>query len=276
MQQNKPIVWFRADGNSSIGLGHVVRSLALAELLAEYFDCRFLIRNPSENLKVQILSVCSTLVELDNDIDILQDAQNLTEQHFKANDLVVLDGYHFTTHYQQIVKKNGSKLVCIDDIYAYPFLADAIINHAGGIYPSHYKALPETKFYLGLQYALLRSPFRIAAATRPQHRYSWQNMFICLGGADPNNETLKVLEIVTKHSLLDTYFVVVGSAYLHLEALMAFIQDSSSRIILRQRLDAAEMVVQMQQCAIAVCSPSTVAFEYLSVGGTALHTLNSG
>ena len=267
MQQNKPIVWFRADGSATIGLGHVVRSLALAELLAVHFECRFLIRSPSENLKAQILSVCSNLVELDDTAEILQEAQNLVEQHFKADDLVVLDGYHFTTDYQQVIKTKGCKLVCIDDIYAYPFLADAIINHAGGIYPSHYQALRETKFYLGLQYALLRTPFRNAATQRQQHFYNWQNIFICLGGADPHNETLKVLETVTKYPSFDTYFVVVGSAYLHLEALMAFIQSSSSRIVLRQSLHAEEMVNQMQQCATAICSPSTIAFEYLSVGG---------
>ena len=40
----KPKIYIRADGNSGIGLGHVIRSLALAEMLKEDFNCIFATR----------------------------------------------------------------------------------------------------------------------------------------------------------------------------------------------------------------------------------------
>ena len=41
----KQRVYFRADGHAKMGLGHVIRSLALAEMLKEDFDCYFIIRS---------------------------------------------------------------------------------------------------------------------------------------------------------------------------------------------------------------------------------------
>ena len=37
-------ILFRADGNEEIGYGHVIRSLALADMLKENFECIFVTR----------------------------------------------------------------------------------------------------------------------------------------------------------------------------------------------------------------------------------------
>jgi len=263
----KPIVWFRADGNTTIGLGHVIRSLSLVEMLLPSFDCRFIIRAPFESLKHQIETVCHIVVLPDTPSSDTIEAEMICNFYFKKEDIVVLDGYHFTTDYQQIIKQKGCQLVCIDDIYTYPFLADVIINHAGNIQPSHYQATTKTKFYLGLKYALLRSPFRKAAQQKAFLKRTNRNIFVCLGGADPNNDTQKVLEIIFQAQGIDTYYVVIGSAYKHHSSLDRFLALSGKAIKLLQNINAEEMLQTMQECAVAVCSPSTVAYEYLSVGG---------
>ncbi len=45
MENNKPKIYFRADGNATMGLGHVIRSLALAEMSNDIFDCHFKIKH---------------------------------------------------------------------------------------------------------------------------------------------------------------------------------------------------------------------------------------
>ena len=64
-------IYFRADGNAQIGLGHVIRSLALAEILKDEFACHFIIRKPLQTLKEEILKVCKSIIilpETTNDI----------------------------------------------------------------------------------------------------------------------------------------------------------------------------------------------------------------
>jgi UDP-2,4-diacetamido-2,4,6-trideoxy-beta-L-altropyranose hydrolase len=260
---NKPKVYFRADGNAQIGLGHVFRSLALAEMLSESFDCHFVIRNPLASLKTHILAVCKSIVELPETEDSTAETAHLLSI-INKNEIIVLDGYHFRTDYQNAFKNHGVKVVCLDDIYAYHFTADVVINHAGGIAKSDYSAEKYTQFYLGLQYALLRKPFREIAKNKVEKP---NNLFICLGGADPQNDTLDILKKVEKTGEQNTCFLIVGGAYLHQKSLNDFLKNTTLKVELLNNLSADEMIFYMNQCARAITPPSTVSYEYLSTGG---------
>lgn len=266
LNNNKPRVYFRADGNAKMGLGHVFRSLALAEMLAQDFHCTFIIRQPLPILRQQILEICDELLELPTS-DTLSEAKYLTTHHLESDDIIVLDGYHFTTDYQQVIKNTGTKVVCIDDIKSYHFVADAVINHAGGLTPMDYSTADDTVLFLGLEYALLRQPFRVAAAHR-QSVGNTEHLFICLGGADPKNDTLAVLQHCEKIDAIVQIHLVLGGAYLHENALKDYLSSSNLRITIHRNLDAEQMVALMQQCGTAITPPSTIAYEYLSVGGT--------
>ena len=260
-------LYIRADGNAQMGLGHVIRSLALAEMLSADFDCHFLIRMPIRLLIPQIKAVCEELIVLPEPENDLAEADFLNHSVLPPESLVVLDGYHFTTEYQRLLKKARHTLVCIDDIHASPFLADAVINHAGGAQPTDYETADYTKLYLGLSYLLARSPFRAAARKRVPLEMREEAVFICFGGADPNNETLTTLQKCEALPTLKKCYVILGSAYLHQEALDQFIAQSKLEIVKLNNLSAEEMVIYMQKCRAAITSPSTVAYEYLSVGG---------
>ncbi len=265
MLQKKAKVYFRADGNAKIGLGHIFRSLALAEMLAQDFDCHFIIKSPLENIKKELFKYSVAVTTLNDSISNINEA-NILATDLQKDSILVLDGYHFDTAYQRAFKEKKHKIVCIDDIHAYPFLADAIINHAGGVTEQYYKALPTTQFYLGLAYALLRKPFREAAKNKKVEKKD--NIFICLGGADPNNDTLRVLETMASIGEKSVIHLVLGGAYLHEATLQKFISKNHLTIKVYQQLSAEKMVHLMNKCARAITPPSTISYEYLSTGGT--------
>lgn len=259
-------IFFRTDGNSQIGLGHIFRSLALADLLQPYFESVFFIQQPIETIKERISAV-GTLVELPLTDDLDQEAQFLVDNHLSGKEIVVLDGYHFRTSYQKIIKTKPVQLVCIDDIYAYPFWADAIINHAGGIQASIYNKKPTTCCYLGLDYALLQAPFLAAARSKNYTQQESNTLFICLGGADPKNDTLKVLKLIATKNSTASIFLVLGASYQHQDVLDAYLKNSSLNVTKLSNLSATEMVTYMERSSAAICPPSTISYEYLSVGG---------
>ncbi|HKK74711.1 MAG TPA: UDP-2,4-diacetamido-2,4,6-trideoxy-beta-L-altropyranose hydrolase [Saprospiraceae bacterium] len=264
---DKTNVYFRADGHPQIGVGHVIRSLALADMLKEQFSCHFIIRSPLETLTAQILETCVSIIELPDTDDDLQEARLLSDKYLTGEEIVVLDGYHFVTAYQQVIKDKGCKLVCIDDIHTYHFVADVVINHAGGIKPADYSVEPYTQFCLGLKYALLRKPFREAAKHRTYPDRQDNHVFICLGGADPRNATLAVLKRCESIETIEKVFLVIGPAYLHKTSLRTFLEQSELDVELLENLSAEEMVRYMKKCGLAITPASTVAYEYLSVGG---------
>jgi len=214
--KSKTQVYIRADGNSQIGLGHVIRSLSLAEMVGVYFDCHFIIRNPPSILKSQILDVCKSIIELPDTDNNEAEVRMLTRDYLNGKEIVILDGYHFQTEYQRIIKNKGCYLVCIDDIHAYHFVADAIINHIGGITEDRYSKESYTKLFLGPEYSLIRKEFWQSqkngdALRRESNSYS--NCLLCMGGSDPNNCTQKMLFHLTKIKTIESINIVIGETY---------------------------------------------------------------
>jgi spore coat polysaccharide biosynthesis predicted glycosyltransferase SpsG/RimJ/RimL family protein N-acetyltransferase len=152
----------------------------------------------------------------------------------------------------------------IDDIHAFSFYSKVIINHSGGITPMDYRSLPGTQFYLGPQYALLRKPF-LQAAKNKRNVIADNNCFLCFGGADPQNHTMQVLQSQKPRNLFSHFHVVVGKAYRFKKELDLFAQEEN--ITVHFAVSPQEIVAIMQQCSFAICSPSTIVYEYLSVGG---------
>ena len=263
---SKPKIVFRTDGNSRIGLGHIIRTLALADMLSKNFECIFAIQNPPLVIKNQLSTISSYLIDLPITTDYKSEAISFSEEYLNGNEIVVLDGYYFSTLYQKAIKDKGCKLVCVDDVHAYHFLADAVINHAEGITTDMYSTEAYTQYLLGFKHALLRTPFLKAAENRISVELN-NNVFICLGGADPNNDTLNVLKKCEKIKPINKYYLVVGSAYCYYKSLKNYIEKSKMDIALFSNLSAEEMVDKMKLCSHGITSASTVAYEYLSVGG---------
>ena len=157
-----PTIFFRADGNSTIGLGHVIRSLALVSILKKAFNCVFVIKNPSEPLALLLNKECKYVYLIDAETSV-EDEKKFFLKLITMTSTVVLDGYHFHSEFQKSIKQIGCKLVCIDDIANVHFYADYIINHCGGNILKNYKTEPYTSYCFGPAYALLRSSFRTAS-----------------------------------------------------------------------------------------------------------------
>jgi len=85
----KPKVFIRADGNSQIGLGHLVRCIALANMLKENFEIAFVCRDIPEDLKLDIEKVNMIVKIIEDERDFL----NMIE----PGSIVVLDNYEFDT-----------------------------------------------------------------------------------------------------------------------------------------------------------------------------------
>ena len=103
-------IYFRADASATIGYGHFIRSLALADMLKNDFDCTFFTTSPSPYQIAEMGKVCN-YISL-NEETKFKDFINL----LVGDEIVVLDNYFFTTEHQKQIKEKGCKLVCIDDM----------------------------------------------------------------------------------------------------------------------------------------------------------------
>jgi len=263
-------VIFRVDGNSQVGLGHVIRCLALADMLAPHFQCEFIVLAPGEELQRQVLQAGHTLmaVEEPDGYDDLSEAHWLWHQADRL-DLVVLDGYQFDTTYQQAVSCWHFGLVCLDDLITAPVWADLVLNQAGGVTSDAYAAAPGATLCLGPAYALLRPAFQARAGRQTEARPWTGRLFLNMGGADPGNETQTILGQLLAEFPGHEIAVVTGAAYPHQVALAAF-ATAFPMVQLHHNLSAEQLSQLLLSCSIMVCPPSGMAYECCAVGGLLL------
>ncbi|HMK04893.1 MAG TPA: UDP-2,4-diacetamido-2,4,6-trideoxy-beta-L-altropyranose hydrolase [Ferruginibacter sp.] len=263
MNETNNTIIFRADGGSAMGLGHMIRSTALAAGLKMSYRCIMATRCTVADVIKEINSVFDEIVHLP-EIPFDTEAQDL-HKVIDKDALIVLDGYSFDDTYQKALAVSGFDFFCIDDIHAYRFYSKTIINSAGGVSPLDYNAALPTQFFLGPRYALLRTVF-LEAAKKRRVAVDNRNCFVCFGGADPENHTLRILRREKIKEQFTEFHVVVGSAYQNIEELKDYIGTTGS-IFLYQSLPADEMVKIMRNCSYAICSASTIAYEYMCCGG---------
>lgn len=246
---NKRKIIFRADGGPTIGMGHFIRTLALAEMLKDDFYCIYACQSPSAYQIIEIESVCQEWIELpDNETHF-----NVFLNLLKGDEIVVLDNYYFTTEYQQRIKDKGCKLVCVDDMHDKHFVADVIINHAEGTSKLQYSAEKYSVFCLGYKYALLRKEFLTDIKEQSLKKFA---CLVMMGGADPFNLTAKIISIIETLHLSLPIAIVLGAGYKNNHLLQPF-----DNIELFKGIESSKIYQLMLEAKIGVFPASTVAIE---------------
>ena len=242
-------IYFRADAGPNIGYGHYIRSLALADMLKQDFECTMFTQMPTDYQLRECEAVCP-IVALPED----NSKFDKFLEYLHGDEIVVLDNYFFTTDYQQAIKAKGCKLVCIDDMHDKHYVADVVINH-GCTDKTLFDIESYTRLCLGLDYALLRRPFRNPV----QHGRVPSSYAICFGGADAYNLTCEYAKELSKRDC--KIFAVVGDGFQYEDTLKTL-----PNVETRKRLSADEMASLFSSVENVICSASTTCYEALACG----------
>jgi UDP-2,4-diacetamido-2,4,6-trideoxy-beta-L-altropyranose hydrolase len=250
---NKKKVVLRADASPSIGMGHFMRSLALAEMIANDFHCLFATVKPTEYQKQEINKYCSELIELPDDESHFSGFLD----HLKGDEIVVLDNYFFDTSYQQKIKNIGCKLVCIDDMHDKHYVADVVINHAEGLSKDDFSIELYTKVFLGFNYALLREPFIKKDDKKTKTKF---DLVVGIGGTDPLNITDKILINASPFLSKNSIAVLFGNVS---EETKASLSKKNIRVF--KNINANKIADIMSQSKFGIFSSSTIAIEAIAM-----------
>ncbi len=257
-------VIIRVDGNSTIGLGHVSRCLALGEILRPKFDICFVIRDQKEKLSEFISKAGFNMSYITHDQEHFEDEAEGKIEWFGSNDIVVLDGYQFSESYIKKLYQKSFRLVCIDDNARIPYAANAVINHNAHAKNLNLQGLPETKFFLGTDYLMLRKEFFNSLEKSPI-RDSLAHILLCFGGADSNNITSKILKILERISFISTIHIIIGPQNTHAASLKQIAATSSKKVILLQNLGPTETVLAMKKADLIISTASMMAWEAVAL-----------
>lgn len=255
-------MFFRADGNGKIGLGHIVRCLSIIQMVYDYYDCVMIVNNADKSVLNIINDVCRFVdLKAENSIKEIEKIKSIVQN----TDIIIIDGYGFDITYQIELGKIAKKLVAIDDLSGKEFAVDVIINHGDILALPSYQALKYTQIYSGFDYLIVRPEF-IKASFNKKNVTSVNTVFICMGGADPFNITTKVIEACSQCDFIQKIIVVIGGAYNNkadLNNLFTKIKNVSIELI--ENATETQMVNSIRRSQIAISTSSTISLEICCV-----------
>ena len=255
MNQRRKLI-IRADGSTQIGIGHIVRTIALAQMLSDDFEIHFFSIQIPYILRLQIIELGFNLVILESESEFLFRIDQYS--------IIVIDGYQFDEEYQKKIKNLGNKLVIIDDLCEGQYICDLIINHSPSARKENYFSQSFTKFALGLKYSLLRPAF-IEIINKSKIKKEKLSLLIAFGGSDVQNITLKTLKILSVNTYhFQNIRVVLGPSYPYLDDLYDFMKDSNFQIELFYSLNEISMKELLEKSEFALVPSSGILFESLA------------
>lgn len=263
------MIWIRADGNGEIGMGHMVRCLAIASALRELGeDVCFLTADDS---------AVSFLEQKGQSCKILHGSYARLEEELGAllpilagggAGALLVDSYYATGEY---LRRAGTELpVCrMDDMGIADLPADMVINYNifadESLYPGAGKE-EKTVYLTGTKYAPLRPEFR---GISYQAREKAEKVLITTGGSDRYYLAGQILERALE--MPDTgdleYCVVSGAFNVHGGQLARLAEGHKNVHIYN---NVTEMARLMQECDIAVTAGGSTMYELCAVGVPAI------
>lgn len=259
--------YVRADANEIIGTGHVMRCLSIAEEMRKQDqDVTFIIADDrSERLIVEkgfdCICLNSVWDDLEQEIDIL--SQVIKERNIQS---LLIDTYYVTQRYLDELRKY-LRTIYIDDLMAFPYSVDMLINYNIFADVEKYKELYEnaydnTEFVLGCEYAALREEFSYCERTISDNV---KRILITSGGTDQYDLIGHLLNGLRHQSWFqDTeVHVIMGRFNVNKERLeKEWIGCSNVKL----HFNVSNMSDYMKMCDIAVSAGGVTTYELCACG----------
>lgn len=252
---------FRADGNAELGSGHVMRCLSIADAarrLGE--DCLFVTASgdfegviATRGYKNYILHKDYRNMDSDNFLPLLESCP--------AKALFV-DSYFVSEKYLGRLaghcREAGAKLIYVDDLAAFPYPCDLLLNYNIYAKAEDYERLYAGRQMPGLLLGTAYAPLREEFANLPMRtvREEATDILISTGGADSEHMAVELLQAAGQ--LPYTFHVVIGSLNRDRE-LLHKLSEGRGNIVLHENVTCMSSL--MRSCDVAISAAGSTLYE---------------
>lgn len=259
------MIWIRADGGRQIGMGHIMRCMAIADELWERGkDACFILADESpvsllESRGHQYIVLHTDYSRMEEELEEL-----LAVMSRERPGPLLVDSYFVTERYISRLREYVP-VVYLDDMCRLQFPVDMLINY--NIFASRDLYASEVggegcKMLLGPSYAPLRSEF---AGWYYEVREQIRSVLLTTGGSDPFNLAGQLLEKLLQAPACSQfdYYVVSGMYNEHLPELRELEEKHGN---VHVRVNEPNMAELMQRCDAAITAGGSTLYELSVIG----------
>lgn len=270
IEQNTAVLVIRADASPSIGTGHVMRCMALAQAWVRTGGkVIFLQAESTPSLARRLAADCFESHALACSRGSVEDAaETIRCASAVRAGWVVADGYCFGPRWQRAIRAAGYRLLVVDDYgHHESYDADLILNQNVGALAAQYpRCAPDTRLLLGSRYAMLRREFLAHREKTDDGSPSGRRILVTLGGADPENVTMQVVRALA--AVPDVEIVAVAGGSNPNRSMLEAVAETDPRV--RLVVDAQNMPELMAGADLAVAAGGSTAWELAFIGVPAI------
>ena len=263
----------RADGNSEIGMGHVMRCLSIADAVKEQAvepifvtaceECVSMIEQRGFQTRLLTTDYRDMLSEMPQLGNLLEKEKKELEKH-----ILLVDSYQVSDEYYRELKKLGY-VVCLEDM-GQPYPVNLLINYNiyGEKLASKYEADNENKpekMLLGVSYMPLRQEFLTDIDYTLKDKVT--DVMITTGGSDPFFAAKAFVDAFLADKLLQEekirYHIISGPFNSHAEELKE-LYASHPRVVVHENVKSMKEI--MRQCDVVLTATGSTIYEVSALG----------
>lgn len=238
---------FIVEGNSNIGLGHIMRCIALAkEFRRRGFNIYFYSLNKEGVNKIE-----------ENNFTVIN--------KLNKYNVIIVDKYELSYKFFHELKKYTHKLVYIDDLNEFDYPVDIVVNGSLIANDLNYEKYnnKNKKLLLGTKYNLLRNEFN--NLTNIAIKKKVEDIMITTGGSDSFGMTYKLATFIRENSRYNNIklHIVIGSGFNNITELKLRLNCLKN---IKVYQNVSKMSIIMNKCDIAISAGGGTLYELCACG----------
>lgn len=262
-------VVFRADANKSIGMGHIMRCLSIADAFSTA-GCQVEFLIADDGVSKLIRSRGYKAIVLNSGYQKLEDEE--WPQDLQP-DLIIVDSYYVTATYLSTLlekmRSSGGKLVYMDDVYAFPYPVDILVDYNAYAIESIYDKLysnsdiEKPMMVLGSTYAPLRPMFQ--NIPKKVQKEKVENILISTGGSDELHLALAIIRSLMESSVITdrVYHFLLGAMNSDKESIRE-LAEKDEHIIIHENVTDMKALICL--CDLAISAAGSTLYEISACG----------
>lgn len=259
-------IGIRADGGTIIGMGHIIRSLALANKLKEnghevFFICREDSFSDKYTNGIKLLGVSGFKVVTIKEKELKKEIKNIEA------DCILTDSYDVDEEYFDIIKAKFLVSGCIYDRDCKnisKFNVDFFVNPDLYATKEDYITNDNTKKLIGSKYIILRKEFLEFGNNQFKVAPIVKNIMVTLGGSNSYSYINKILENIINLEQYNFFIILgIGISNYHKESLIKVYGKYKNINIFYNVNDIWNI---MLKCDLAISACGTTLYELMYLG----------
>ena len=246
------MIIFRTDANPKVGMGHIMRCLSIVDAFRDKGkDIVFVLAD--HHVEEQIHKSGYETIVLESSYNDMDSELSLWPQI--SSEWIIVDSY-YVTYTNLDILRNKSKVVYLDDLAAFPYPVDILINYHAygpeidyhGLYHNH-----PPELFLGVTYAPLREMFRGIPMKKP--RKEIRDVLLSTGGADDLHLALQLVQMRPEKY---NYQILIGVMNTDRDEIKRLAGDQDNIFIHENVSDMRSLIIG---CDVAISAAGSTLYE---------------